>query len=120
MLEVIELLVRSDHYRKYVETSPEMINNILMLFERVDDEQARMIALRLLTNFGIEGKKEVCRKGGLQKIFQLLLDKNENLTKEVIRTIKQFLDSKPIEIPENTEGIRIKIKKVIGGVTKLA
>ncbi|CAG9316590.1 unnamed protein product [Blepharisma stoltei] len=120
LLEALELLVRSEHYRKYVERSPEMINNIITLFERVDDEQARVLALRLVNSFSIEGKKEVCKNGGLQKIMQLLLDKNEKLTREVIKTIKQFLDAKPIEIVENNEGIRVKIKKVIGGVTKLA
>ena len=120
ILEVLELLVRSPKYREYVEESPDLVNSLLLLFEKVDNQEARVLALRLLTNLGIQGKKEVLRRGGVQKILQLLLDKNQNLSKEVIAALRHFLNAKPEAVIEESGGLSFRIKKVIGGVTKLA
>jgi hypothetical protein len=123
LLSVMELLVRNEAYRLHLESSPQVLSNLLLLFELVESDDVKVLALRLVTSLGIssQSKLEICKRDGFKKILQLLLDENQNLTKEVIRTLKHFLEAGSVEeMQQASPGFGSKIKKVLSGMAKLA
>ena len=85
----------------------------------MDNYDGIILALRLIASFSIEGKKEICRSGGVEKILLLLLSKQENIIRQSVQTVKRFIEP-PTAETVNQGGFRNKLTKVIGGVTKLA
>lgn len=124
VLQALELLLREDKYRMMMESSPEVIGHVLSLFERVTCSDVRVSALRLIASIGItpESRVEICSREGFKKVLQLMLDKDEDLTKEVARTVKHFLHIKEPTMRTQSEvfTLRQKVKKVFKGVARLA
>jgi hypothetical protein len=119
ILEVLELLERSEKYRKTLETSQDLANIILIILDSPENLDTLLITLKLISAFTVEGKKEICKIGGGQKLLQLLLNKNDVIAVEVAKTVKLFIKS-PVEETASNGGFRHKLNRVIGGVTKLA
>lgn len=123
VLQGLEVLLREEKYRAVMESSQEVIGHVLSLFERVTCSEVRVSALRLITSIGItpESRVEICSREGFKKVLQLMLDKDEDLTKEVARTVKHFLHIKePALRTSEVSTLRQKVKKVFKGVARLA
>ena len=124
VLQSLEVLLRESKYRTAIESSPEVIGNILSLFEDVTCSEVRVSALRLIAAIAItpESRVEICSREGFKTVLQLMLEKDEDLTKEVARTVKHFLHIKePVTRPQlEVPTLRQKVKKVFKGVARLA
>ena len=44
-------------------------------------------------NLSLEKKVEICKREEFKRMLELLVDKNQDLAKEIIRTVKCFLGS---------------------------
>mmetsp|Transcript_23698 Transcript_23698/g.3934 ORF Transcript_23698/g.3934 Transcript_23698/m.3934 type:complete len:87 (+) Transcript_23698:477-737(+) len=69
----------------------------------------------------VESRLEFCRKEGFKKLFELLMDQNETIAKEVLKTMRYFLEAgSHIETPDIDTGIKTKIKNVIYSAAQIA
>ena len=119
ILEVLELLSRSERYKKGVECAPAVLGTLSLLFEKHESQEGVIAGLRLISCFGVQGKKVLCETGCVQRMLQLLLSKDECIIRETVHTLKAFLES-PAARSQQEGGFRKQLTKVIGGVTKLA
>lgn len=101
-LNVAELILKDEKYRSLVSKTPNLINTILELLERLDGTEAKKLALRVISTLGEddEGKLEIGRHQGFKKILKLLLDGDPDLTSEIVKTLKHFL-----EMPNMVSGV---------------
>ena len=92
-LNVAQLILRDEKYRTIVAKTPNLINRLLCLLERLDTSEAKRLVLRVIGTLGEseESKIEIGRHQGFRKILKLLVEGDEELTSEIIRTLKQFL-----------------------------
>lgn len=120
VLAVLELMLREPVHRVRAEHSPDSVNHILRLFERVSDDESRLAALRIIALLGStpESKLEICSREGFKQVLQLLLGKDERVSREVIRILKQLLERTPVPA-SRSEGFTTKIKGVFNGVVNL-
>jgi hypothetical protein len=120
VLAVLELMLRDSVHRAKAERSPDSVNHILRLFERVSDDDSRLAALRIIALLGStpESKLEICSREGFKQVLQLLLGKDERVSREVIRILKQLLERTPVP-SSRSEGFTTKIKGVFNGVVNL-
>eukprot|EP00742_Colponemidia_sp_Colp-10_P007091 GILJ01007613.1.p1 GENE.GILJ01007613.1~~GILJ01007613.1.p1 ORF type:complete len:2709 (-),score=449.42 GILJ01007613.1:350-8476(-) len=136
IINVAELILRDEKYRETLRDTPLVINQVLSLLEKVQSKEAKKLLLRLITSLGenLENKMEIGRRQGFRKMLRLLLDKDEELTREILRTLKRFLDASAME-PERSNGnqpisteqgsqnhnsVTDKIKNVLNELSKLA
>lgn len=93
-LNVAELILKDEKYRNVVANTPNLINRILLLLEKLDTTEAKKLALRVISTLGeTEGNKlEIGRHQGFKKILRLLLVGDEELTVEIVKTIKHLLE----------------------------
>lgn len=119
IIEVLDSLAHIEKHRKTIENASELSNTITRLFDSGESQEGIIAGLHLISSFSLQGKKSLCEIGVVQKTLQLLLTPNKEIVKEVVNTLKSFLESP--ESKNNKEGgFRKQLTKVIGGVTKLA
>jgi len=49
VLETLEILLHNESYRNYIEQSPEMIDHIILLFEKLKSNESRVLVLRMVS-----------------------------------------------------------------------
>ncbi|CAJ0630288.1 15412_t:CDS:2, partial [Entrophospora sp. SA101] len=93
-LNVSELILKDEKYQQVVANTPNLICRILLLLEKLNTTEAKKLALRVISTLGESdlNKLEIGRHEGFKKILQLLLDGDPELTQEIIKTLKHFLE----------------------------
>lgn len=73
--------------------TPNLINTALTLLEKLDSKEAKKLALRVISAIGDtnENKIEIGRHQGFKKILKLLIEEDEELTQEIIKTLKHIM-----------------------------
>ncbi|CAG8450051.1 14010_t:CDS:10 [Funneliformis caledonium] len=105
-LNVAELILKDEKYRQLVANTPNLICRILLLLEKLNTTEAKKLTLRVISTLGENdlNKIEIGRHQGFKKILRLLID-DPDLTSEIVRTIKHFLEVRDEDIQKN--GLRI-------------
>ena len=80
-----------------VRETQELLSRILLLLDKVKfGSDSMKVLLQLISNIGSseENKIEIGRLNGFRKLFELLpsMVKDEALAKEIMRTLRRFLD----------------------------
>ncbi|KAK9728054.1 hypothetical protein K7432_001370 [Basidiobolus ranarum] len=93
-LNVAELILKEEKYRQVVANTPDLINRILLLLERLNTTETKKLALRVISTLGeTDGNKiEIGRHQGFKKILRLLLEGDPELTTEIVKTMKHLLE----------------------------
>jgi hypothetical protein len=117
-LNVADLILRDEKYRRVVAETPHLLSRVLALLERLDSTEAKMLALRVISTLGqsADTKLEIGARAarhdpstasrlqltrahrptgrleGFRKILLLLVDGDAELTQEIVRTVRQLLD----------------------------
>ena len=113
-LEVAELLIRDEKYRQVVKDTPRLLSQIVDVLSIAGNPEAKKIVLRMISSFGSvsENKMMVGHQGGFQKMLTLLVEGDEDLSREVLKTLKHFLN---VEIRQASEGSDEAAIGVVGG-----
>lgn len=92
-LNIAEVILKDEKYRLVVANTPDLINRILLLLEKVDSNEAKTLVLRLVSTLGAndESKLAIGKGEGFRKIMRMLLDADAELSGEILRTIKHFV-----------------------------
>eukprot|EP01124_Arcella_intermedia_P001800 TRINITY_DN10986_c0_g1_i1.p1 TRINITY_DN10986_c0_g1~~TRINITY_DN10986_c0_g1_i1.p1 ORF type:complete len:2185 (-),score=538.10 TRINITY_DN10986_c0_g1_i1:11-6337(-) len=112
-LGVAELILHDDKYIVIVKETPNLMNRILCLLDSLKTVENKKILLRVIANLSkdFENKLEIGRLEGFRKILLLLLEKDKELTTEIAKTLKHFLDEISIQTDEKV--VEENVKKVI-------
>lgn len=116
--KTIELLTRSPKSKPQTE-SPKLHSIILSGLDDSENEENLLWLLKILQNFSLSDKREACSSGLILKVLQLLMNKNEEIVKETLSTIKFFIESTALD-QRNEKSFRKKLSSILGGVTKFA
>ncbi len=86
-----------------VANTPNLIYRILLLLEKLNTTEAKKLTLRVISTLGENdlNKIEIGRHQGFKKILRLLIEDDPELTSEIVRTIKNFLEvrDEDIQVP---------------------
>ena len=95
MLNVAEVILKDEKYRQVVAKTPELINQILRLLDKVDDQEAKKLTLRMITTLGQsnENRLAIGQHDGFRRILRMLLNADAELSSEIVRTLKNLMDS---------------------------
>lgn len=95
LLTAVEIILRDETCREYCRDLPKLVDHLIFIFESIDDDNSRVLALRVIAsmNLSLEKKVEICKREEFKRMLELLVDKNQDLAKEIIRTVKCFLGS---------------------------
>ena len=93
-LNVAELILKDEKYRRVVAGTPELISKVLALLEKLSTTETKMLVLRVISTLGesTDSKLEIGRHEGFRKILRLLLEGDAELTQEIVRTVRHLLD----------------------------
>eukprot|EP01125_Pyxidicula_operculata_P017207 TRINITY_DN6019_c0_g1_i1.p1 TRINITY_DN6019_c0_g1~~TRINITY_DN6019_c0_g1_i1.p1 ORF type:complete len:2125 (-),score=364.81 TRINITY_DN6019_c0_g1_i1:23-6397(-) len=110
-LGVAELILHDEKYIVIVKETPNLLNRILSLLDSLKTVENKKLLLRVIANLSkdFENKLEIGRLEGFRKILLLLFEKDKELTTEIVKTLKKFLDE--ISISEEVE--KEDVKRVI-------
>ena len=113
-LEVAELLIRDEKYRQVVKDTPDLLSQIVDVLSIAGNPEAKKIVLRMISSFGSvsENKMMIGHQGGFQKMLTLLVEGDEDLSREVLKTLKHFLN---VEIRQVGDGSDEAAIGVVGG-----
>jgi hypothetical protein len=113
-LEVAELMIRDEKYRQVVKDTPDLLSQIVDILSIAGNPEAKKIVLRMISSFGSvsENKMMVGHQGGFQKMLTLLVEGDEDLSREVLKTLKHFLN---VEIRQAGDGSDEAAIGVVGG-----
>ena len=105
---------RDEKYRQVVKDTPALLSQIVDVLSIAGNPEAKKIVLRMISSFGSvsENKMMVGHQGGFQKMLTLLVDGDEDLSREVLKTLKHFLN---VEICQVADGIDEAQLGVVGG-----
>eukprot|EP01132_Coremiostelium_polycephalum_P007664 gene7664-9429_t len=94
-LGVAELILHDEKYRVVVKETPNLINRILTLLDTLNTIENKKVLLRVISAIGenTENKLEIGRLEGFKKLL-VLMHNDKELTQEILKTIKHFLDIK--------------------------
>lgn len=81
-------------YRTQLQSSTVLLTQIVGMLNNIDDEEAKLILIKLLGVLGksLENKVIIGKNDGFRKLLGLMLERNEELLKEIIDAFKQILD----------------------------
>ncbi|CAI2168975.1 19330_t:CDS:10 [Funneliformis geosporum] len=104
--DLVNKALNDEKYRQLVANTPNLIYRILLLLEKLNTTEAKKLTLRVISTLGENdlNKIEIGRHQGFKKILRLLID-DPDLTSEIVRTIKNFLEVRDEDIQKN--GLRI-------------
>ncbi|CAB4395559.1 unnamed protein product [Rhizophagus irregularis] len=105
-LNVAELILKDEKYRQLVANTPNLIYRILLLLEKLNTIEAKKLTLRVISTLGENdwNKIEIGRHQGFKKILRLLIEDDPELTSEIVRTIKHFLEVRDEDIQKKGLG----------------
>lgn len=91
----MELILRDEKYRVIVKETPNLINRILKLLDSLNTVENKKLVLRVISVLGenTDNKLEIGRLEGFGKIIKLLFHEDKELTREILSTLKHFLDN---------------------------
>jgi uncharacterized C2H2 Zn-finger protein len=89
-----------------VSQGPTLIRQVVSLLDKVKGVEGKKVLLQLLSSLGerTEGRLEIARMDGFRKMLRLLVEGDDGLTRQVLRTLRHFLqtqttDKKPPTTP---------------------
>lgn len=93
-LNVAELILHDEKYRLIVKETPNLINRILSLLDSLKTVENKKLLLRVISILGetTANQLEIGRQEGFKKIVKLLFAEDKELTREILQTLKHFLD----------------------------
>jgi hypothetical protein len=94
VLQSVEVIVKDPAYRTQLQRSTGLLTQLVMMLNNLDDEEAKIILIKLLGILGhnLENKVLIGKNDGFKKLLALMLHQNEGLLKGIIDTFKQLLD----------------------------
>ena len=90
MAQVTELIIRDEKYRQVVKATPALLSQMINLLSVAEGADAKKLVLRMISSFGSgsENKMLVGRQGAFQTMLELLAEGDEDLSREVLKTLK--------------------------------
>ena len=91
-LTVAELIMRDPQYQNVVKQTPELLTQMVNILDVVDSTEAKRSILQMMMHFGNDANNRVMigKAQGFNKMLKLL-DSDEDLAKEVTKTLVHFL-----------------------------
>eukprot|EP01047_Picozoa_sp_COSAG01_P073717 COSAG01_NODE_12099_length_1801_cov_1.054642_1_plen_163_part_10 len=115
-LEVAEILIRDEKYRQVVKDTPAIMSQIVDILSIAGNPEAKKIVLRMISSFGSsESKMLIGRHGGFRKMLKLLVEGDEDLTREVLKTLKHFLNVEVRQVGDGSSDDAAAALGVVGG-----
>ncbi|GAM25725.1 hypothetical protein SAMD00019534_089000 [Acytostelium subglobosum LB1] len=112
-LGVAELILHDEKYKVVVKETPNLIYRILTLLDTLSTSENKKILLRIISAIGEnpDNKLEIGRLEGFKKLL-VLMHNDKELTREILKTIKHFLDVKQTSAASEEELLKlINMKK---------
>jgi len=94
-LNVVELILRDDKYRAKFKESPELLEHLVHLLDKVDGNDGKKTLVQVLSSVGTdaESKIEIGKQDGFRKLLKLLVDGDEELRQQILLTLQLFLEA---------------------------
>lgn len=96
-LTVLSILVRDNKYTTVVSVTRNgrMVRRIVYLLDRVKSIEGKKMVLQTISRLGENSdcQREIGAADGFRKILGLLVEGNEELTKEILKTFRHFLEN---------------------------
>ncbi|KAF9428838.1 hypothetical protein BGZ94_000845 [Podila epigama] len=83
-LQLINLILKEEKYRRQVAESPDFISRLLALLEKHGSPETKILLLRMIAT--------IAKLEGYKKILRLLISDNPELTQEVVNTVNHLLE----------------------------
>ncbi|MES1915865.1 MAG: hypothetical protein MHM6MM_007755, partial [Cercozoa sp. M6MM] len=106
-LKVTEIILRDARYSRSKQTG-ELWRRVIVLLDKIESREGKRILLQILAHIGAIGRKEdadaVRQLDGFRKMLSMLTADDEELTRQILKTLRHFLYSTEraeLELPED-------------------
>ncbi len=108
-IAVIELIIQDEKYRLKTKESKEFIQRLLLLLDKVSVFQSRKSILQIICHLAgsAENRAEVGNSAAFKKVLDLLSLGETELTKEILKTLRHFLETSDSDSLASTVGDQV-------------